>query len=69
VLRGFLKLASALAGWLEDRQLIKAGEAKAVKEATDEALELARYADRVDRDTANLSDAARQRMRDALTRQ
>jgi hypothetical protein len=66
VLRGILKLASGIAGWLQDRQLIEAGEAKAMKEALDEAHELAEYASRVDRDTSDLSPDARKRVRDAL---
>jgi len=68
VLSGLLKLANALAGWLQDRQLIEAGKAKALKEVTDEALDVARYAERVDRHTADLSPAARERVRNALRR-
>jgi energy-coupling factor transporter ATP-binding protein EcfA2 len=53
-------------GWLQDRQMIDAGEAKAMKESLDETLELVEYASRVDRDTSSLSPDARQRVRDAL---
>jgi ABC-type cobalamin transport system ATPase subunit len=66
VLKALLGLASGIAGWLQDRQLLEAGKAKAMKEALDEAQELAKYADRVDRDTSDLSPGARQRVRDAL---
>jgi hypothetical protein len=66
VLRGILGLARGIMGWLQDQQMLDAGEAKAIRESLDETLELVEYASRVDRDTGSLSPDARERVRNAL---
>ena len=53
IVEGLVKLAGAIAGWLESRQQIESGKARAVREALREAQELVRHARKID---AVLSD-------------
>lgn len=68
LISGLVKLAGKLAGWLDDRQKIESGKARAVRDALNETLEIIEYAKRVDVDTADLSPDARRRVRDAIKR-
>lgn len=68
LISGLVKLAGKLAGWLDDRQKIESGRARAMRDALNEALEVIEYAKRVDVDTADLSSGARKRVRDAIRR-
>jgi ABC-type Mn2+/Zn2+ transport system ATPase subunit len=68
LVKGALQVVGGLLDYLNRKQLMDAGAAKAAKEATDEAMELVEYAQRVDRDTGSLSAGARKRMRDAIRR-
>ena len=68
VVNALVKLAHGVVGWLDRRRLMQAGEARAAREALSETLEIVSYAKRVDRDTANLSRDARERLRRAIRR-
>jgi hypothetical protein len=68
LVRGLLGFASKLTGYLKQNQTISTAKAAALKEATDEALELAQYASKVDQSTDRLSGPARERVRNVLRR-
>jgi hypothetical protein len=65
---GALRFARGLVNYLQQNQMIDTAKAAALKEATDEALELAQYASKVDQSTDRLSGPARERVRNVLRR-
>lgn len=67
VITGFVKLASALARWAGDRQLIEAGVAKAVAEGTTNTLAMVEKARKVKDALAGDTDYVN-RVRDKYTR-